>query len=444
MRAVHGKRYVAVVASAATVAAGSLAILNLGSAGATTMTPAGTDTTGAATGTGSQVAVIAGNNRVLTAIAVSKAAFPQAGSAKAVVLAQDIQFPDALAGGPLATGLGGPLLLSDPNTIDPATLAEIKRVLPAGGNVAVLGGTSAISASVANAITGAGFVVTRVAGVNRFATAVAIANVIKPKTVLVATGLNFPDALSAGPAAAVNHAAILLSNGSTQAAETSSYLSSNPTDTVYAVGGPASTADPTATALVGADRFQTATMVASKFFPSSTGSTGSTSTSSTSTTTGSTTTTTGSTSTGPKAIGLVAGNDFPDALSSVPLLGALDSPLILVNPTGPLPSYVSSYLTANPTIGAVIAFGGSSALSSSVISEVTSLLGNGGGGGTTTTTGNGTTTTTTGGGGGLGGLSSITSIISLLTGGLGGSSGGGITSLVGGLPISSLLNLTSL
>src|SRR5579862_4686221 len=55
---------------------------------------------------------VAGANRDLTAVASSQASFPTAGSAKAVVLASDGAFADALAGTPLAVQKGGPLLLT--------------------------------------------------------------------------------------------------------------------------------------------------------------------------------------------------------------------------------------------------------------------------------------------------------------------------------------------
>ena len=62
----------------------------------------------------SNVHRIAGSSRLATAIGASQDQFPTSGSAKAVVLARSDTFPDALAGGPLAAKLGGPLLLTPP------------------------------------------------------------------------------------------------------------------------------------------------------------------------------------------------------------------------------------------------------------------------------------------------------------------------------------------
>ena len=70
-----------------------------------------------------------------------------------------------------------------------------------------------------------------------------------PTTVLEATGLNFPDALAGGPAAIEDGAAILLTNGKVQAAETSAYLAAHTGGSHFALGGPAAAADPSAVAI---------------------------------------------------------------------------------------------------------------------------------------------------------------------------------------------------
>ena len=191
----------------------------------------------AATVTGTPVTRLAGTDRIATAVAVSQNSFP-AGNAGAVVLARGDDYPDALVGGPLAAAKNAPLLLTEGSTLPGATATEIKRVLPAGGTVYVLGGTSAVPATVAGQLTSLGYSVVRYSGADRYATAVAVAKALgSPTTVLLATGTNFPDALAAGPAAAHVHGAILLTNGSTVPTETASYLAG--AHTTYAIGGPA-------------------------------------------------------------------------------------------------------------------------------------------------------------------------------------------------------------
>lgn len=426
MRPVKGMR-VAGILSAVAVASGSLTIAALGPASAASTS--GSTSTTSTTAACASVARLAGADRVATAIATSRAKFPATGSARAVILAQDLDFPDALAGGPLAADVSSPLLLTAPDQLSATTLAEITRVLPAGGTVVLLGGTSALTPAVDTALTNAGFKTKRLAGVNRFATAVAVADAINPTTVFEATGLNFPDALSAGPAVVLDHAAILLTNGSVQAPETATFLAAHTSDTRYAIGGPASAADATATSVVGTDRFATSAMVATKFF------------------------------TGVKAVGVVSGLDFPDALTAVPLLGPAGVPMLLVQPGGALPPSISSYLTANKsTIIGIAAFGGTTALPDSVLAEMTALLpafssssstGCSTTGTTSTTNGStstttGSTTTTTAPGGQLGGgLSGLLGILGGLTGGTGTTSSlssvtsilGRITGGSGGLPL---------
>ena len=288
---------------------------------------------------------LAGANRQATAVAASKAQFVASGSASAVVLARADVFADALAGGPLAAAKHAPLLLTTSSSLDDVTKAEIQRALPSGGTVYLLGGTSALSDDVATAVTSLGDVPMRVSGTDRFATAVAIADAMgDPTTVFEASGADFPDALSAVPAAIKQHAAILLTNGSAQATATATYLTTHATAR-YSVGGPAAWADPSAIALAGADRYATSQAVALAFFPNATG------------------------------IDLASALTFPDALAAGPLAGTADQPVLLVPPSGALPEPVTAYLSTHAsTIASVHAFGGASALGATVLSEVSTAL----------------------------------------------------------------------
>ncbi|MDQ1431010.1 MAG: hypothetical protein QOF40_1612, partial [Actinomycetota bacterium] len=145
---------------------------------------------------------LAGPNRIATAIAASEDIYSDAGSASAVVLSRSDSYADALAGTPLATANAGPLLLTGRDQLDPETEQEIKHVLPPGGVVFLLGGTAAISADVSTHLDSMGYSVVRLAGVDRYGTAVAVADEIgSPDTLLLATGTDFRDGLVAGAAA---------------------------------------------------------------------------------------------------------------------------------------------------------------------------------------------------------------------------------------------------
>jgi alpha-tubulin suppressor-like RCC1 family protein/putative cell wall-binding protein len=257
---------------------------------------------------------LGGADRYATAAAVSRSAFPT-GGAGAVVLARGDAYPDALVGVPLAAARHAPLLLTHGTTLPPATLTEIRRVLPVGGTVYLLGGTDVVPASIGTQLTTLGYQTTRYAGTDRFGTAVAVADALgDPSTVLLASGLDFPDALAAGPAATAVHGVVLLTAGSKLPPVTAAYLAAHP-GTVYAIGGPAAAADPTAQPVLGADRYGTAATVAATFFPT------------------------------PTTVGIATGLNFPDALAGAAQLATAGGPLLLTT-TSVLPAVSGSALTA--------------------------------------------------------------------------------------------------
>lgn len=127
-------------------------------------------------------------------------------------------WPDALSASALAAELRAPILLVRRDELSPAVadvLAELDPSL-----VSIVGGPVAIGEQVV-ARAGAQVpiaAVERLAGVDRYGTSVAVAAEARREgmvstTVWVATGLNFPDALAAGPAAARYDSPLLLVDG---------------------------------------------------------------------------------------------------------------------------------------------------------------------------------------------------------------------------------------
>ncbi|GAA1770055.1 cell wall-binding repeat-containing protein [Agromyces humatus] len=94
--------------------------------------------------TSGSVTRLAGGDRFATSAAISKASFP-AGVPVAYV-ANGMTFPDALSGAPAAGVQGGPVLLTQRNTIPASVVAELKRLKPK--RVVVLGGPGAVSDAV--------------------------------------------------------------------------------------------------------------------------------------------------------------------------------------------------------------------------------------------------------------------------------------------------------
>lgn len=301
--------------------------------------------TTAAAATSSNFLRLSGSDRIGTAIASSNDQYFASQSAHAVVLTRSDDFPDALAGTPLAAKVGGPLLLTSPSGLDAAVKAEIVRVAPIGSTVYILGGPRAVSSDVDDGVSALGDVPTRVYGADRYATAVAIAHELgDPSTVFEATGLNFPDALAAGPAAVKTGGAILLTAGPKQSTATAGYLAAHPAGPRYALGGAAAAADPSAQAFIGTDRYDTAAQVADQFFPRA------------------------------ATIGVATGVAFPDALAAGYNLGAKQAPLLLVPSAGALPPpVVTEMLFDFATVRDAMVFGGTTAVSDGVAAQVGAL-----------------------------------------------------------------------
>ncbi|MCQ6278661.1 cell wall-binding repeat-containing protein [Bacillus sp. EB600] len=143
---------------------------------------------------------ISGADRFETAVAISKQGW--ANGADTVVLARGYDFPDALAGTPLAYQLDAPLLLTRDQSLTATTKAEVQRLN--AKKVILLGSSDAISQGVETELNGMGLTVSRIGGKDRFETAAQIADDLSNKgnTAILTFGFNFPDALTIAPYAA--------------------------------------------------------------------------------------------------------------------------------------------------------------------------------------------------------------------------------------------------
>jgi YVTN family beta-propeller protein len=151
---------------------------------------------------------LGGADRYAVSAAVSRDGFTPGVSV--AYIASGAVFPDALSGSAIAAKDGAPVLLVTKDGIPTAVTDELTRLNP--GRVVILGGLNTISADVENALR-ATRPTTRVAAADRFGVSAAASAVGFPsgaKTVFIASGLVFPDALSGSPAAAANAAPVLL------------------------------------------------------------------------------------------------------------------------------------------------------------------------------------------------------------------------------------------
>ncbi|WP_127129523.1 cell wall-binding repeat-containing protein [Georgenia sp. SYP-B2076] len=298
-------------------------------------------------------------------------------TANNVIIARSDDFADALTATPLADELDAPVLINATDKLDPAVQAELNRLgqnRTGAINVTIVGGKSAISASVEKSIKGLKAVgnVERIDGQDRFETAVNIAGEISNTSggIFLTTGMDFADALAAGTAAAKDNGVVLLTDGDkldkhvvdgvfgpdSKSSYTGKYLDAAGYSKVVAVGGPAAAAVDTKIgpkqAAVGDDRYETAVKVAQKYFASGDPI--------------NTVTT--------DFVAVASGADFADAVVAAAYIANKDGVLLLTVP-GSLSDATDGFLTAANKLDKsqyfdVKLFGGTTAVSASVEAEL--------------------------------------------------------------------------
>lgn len=117
---------------------------------------------------------------------------------QSVVLASGTNFPDALAGSYLAIQKNAPILLVSNENAEQIQNYLTENLVP-GGTAYILGGAAAVSEATEDALNQAGIVTVRVSGRDRYSTNLAILEEagVSGDTILVCTGTNFADSLSA-------------------------------------------------------------------------------------------------------------------------------------------------------------------------------------------------------------------------------------------------------
>jgi cell wall-associated NlpC family hydrolase len=208
---------------------------------------------------------LSGVDRYETSVKISQKGWQH--GAKTVVIAVGDNFPDALAGAPLAAKNDAPILLVSKDKIPNSVLKEIDRL---GAKKAyILGGDSVISPKVMSQLKGKGITSERIAGKNRYETAARIAGMVGGSKAVVTNGGNFPDSLAIAPVAASKSMPILLTNKNNVPDETRKAL--NNYSSSILVGGTGVVSDkvksllPNAERIAGKDRYDTSTKVAEKF-----------------------------------------------------------------------------------------------------------------------------------------------------------------------------------
>lgn len=183
---------------------------------------------------------LGGSNRYETSVQIAR----EVGSASGeVAIASGLDFADGLSISSIAAKKNMPVLLTDKNQISNAVLNYLKEL-----NISktyIIGSTGAVSDNVANRLSN----VERLGGKNRYETNKIIFNKFKSdlgvRNLYIASGLDFPDALSVSALAGKNSGFVVLSNLNTADANVKELITSfrSSISTIYVLGSNAIISD---------------------------------------------------------------------------------------------------------------------------------------------------------------------------------------------------------
>lgn len=247
---------------------------------------------------------ISGPGRVETSIEISK--FENTKS-KTVILTDARNYPDALAASNLTNGRYSVILVQ--NQLTQAIINEITRL--EAQDLIILGGTNSISEDIEKDLANIAGVknVSRIAGENRYDTCQKIFNHAKKKSLVLASGEIFPDALATS--SILDQAGLLLTRSGQLPSEAQAAIKDLNHDNFLIVGGENSVQESLATSISsqyqyashtrisGNNRYETSAKIGERLVSST--------------------------------VILASGENFPDALAASTLAQKIDSPILLVS-----------------------------------------------------------------------------------------------------------------
>ena len=293
---------------------------------------------------------ISGTSREQTAVEASRAAWPT--GTRTVFLATSLDFPDALSAVAAASKAQASLLLTTPGAIPANVAAELKRLAPT--RVVLVGGVGVVSDAVAAQAKAAvpAAKIERISGADRYSTSRAIVESSGASAnVLLATGADFPDALSAAAAGGAGRIPVLLVDGLANSADaaTIATLRKIGAANITVVGGVGVVKDSVVAQLQGqgfkvnrlsgTDRYLTNIAVNNAYFPSTA-----------------------------LRVLVATGDGFPDALTGSALAGRLGVPLVLSQSTCMFPQAAEFLRTRGATTVTLV--GGTGVLSAEGIGQL--------------------------------------------------------------------------
>ncbi len=305
---------------------------------------------------------LSGSSRNGTAVAISNEVEEAMEYCEAVVLANGWNFADALAGGPLAVALKAPILLITGDDNDAETYAEIERL--GVNDIYILGGKGAVSEDVDAKLKKDGYNVERIAGDNRFETAVKIAekmdslySYLYRYSAFYAYSHNYPDALAvSGIAASLGAPILYIDSDGVLDPATEAYIKKVEFSENYIIGGTGaissaaednikSAGAKAVKRISGATRYETCLEInkqLSKFVYSD-------------------------------VIFVSTGVNFPDALAGSVLAACYQSPMLLVAPDEPLSDAQKKFII-DRTNSNICIFGGKVAVPEAIENKIKDLF----------------------------------------------------------------------
>jgi len=287
--------------------------------------------------TNAEISRLSGINRYTTSVAISQAGWTQATT---VIIATGQNYADALAGSALSKLKDAPILLTEKDAMNQNILTELKRLKAT--QAILVGGTGVIGTGVENQLKSLQIGITRIGGTDRYDTSKKVAETIGVNNgIIMATGLDFPDALSIAPIAGMKSIPILLSPKNSMTSNVAEFI--KPTIPVsYIVGGTGAISTsiasslPNSKRLGGDNRYATNLLINENFAEDLNFDT----------------------------IYLSTGNDFPDALAGSALAAKNNAPIFLTNKDS-IPFEIINFIKTK-NVKHVVILGGTGVVSKTV------------------------------------------------------------------------------
>ncbi|MDR3541802.1 MAG: cell wall-binding repeat-containing protein [Desulfosporosinus sp.] len=207
---------------------------------------------------------IKGIDRYQTAAQIAEYGWKTTSDNAVLAIGTDEHIVDALTAAPLAKAKAAPILLTEGDALNPYTATELQRLKVK--TVYLVTGLGVFQQNVLDRLAAMNIKVVSLGGVDRFATALNIANQLgSPTQVTLVTAWSNADALSIASVAAAYNMPILLTNVDSLPTSASDYLLAHKgtIQTIYIIGGPGVVSNaiqntlPNSIRVAGADRYAT-------------------------------------------------------------------------------------------------------------------------------------------------------------------------------------------